>query len=118
MNTLTSQSPDDYRMPLTPEGAVNFTPDKTGEERVEFRASRLQRMTKEAIGLAEASKNADPEQSDTRRGEYGENVVNLLAKQATVEAPLDYTDPEVLLAQTARIRAFRTEAIEKSERAA
>jgi hypothetical protein len=110
-------SPDEYRMPLTPDGTVEFAPDEKGVERIDLRLSSLERMTREAIDFAEASQPANPEHSDNRRGEYGERIIGLVAS-STPERPLDITDPRVLLDQTARIYGFRQAAIDESSRAA
>ncbi len=113
-NTL---SPDEYRVPLTPDGTVEFAPDTNGVERVDFQLSSLERMTREAIGFAEVSQSASPERTDNRRGEYGERIVELVSVVAP-EQVLDPTSTKVLLGYTARARAFRQEAIDESSRAA
>ncbi|MBC7764415.1 hypothetical protein H7Y29_01745 [Microbacteriaceae bacterium] len=113
-NTL---SPDEYRVPLTPDGTVEFVPDASGVEQIDLRLSRLEHLTGKAIGLAEASQPASPERADNRRGEYGERVVEL-ASHAQPEQIQNITDPKVLLNHTARIYNFRKIAIDESNRAA
>ena len=104
-------------MPLTPDGTVEFAPDSTGVEQIDLRLSSLERMTREAIGFAEASEPASAERSDSRRGEYGERVVDLLVASPPEQA-IDITEPGVLLSFTARVYNFRQTAIDESHRAA
>lgn len=114
MTLRTTPSPDEYRFPLTPDGAVEFIPDESGVEQIDLRLSSLQHLTHEAIGLAETSQPASPERPDTRRGEYGERVVELAGYTAH-ERVQDMTDPEVLLGYTARIYTFRVAEIDESD---
>ncbi len=109
-NTL---SPDEYRVPLTPDGTVEFAPDSSGVERVDFQLSSLERMTREAIGFAEASHEASPEDIDNRRGEYGELAVEL-ASVTTPEKVLDPRSTKVLLRYTVGVRTIRQQAIDES----
>jgi hypothetical protein len=117
MTLRNTQSPDEYRMPLTPDGAVEFAPDSTGVEQIDLPLSSLERMTREAIGFAEASEPASAERSDSRRGEYGEHVVDLLAA-TTPERVIDITEPGVLLGLTTAVYKLRQVAIDESNRAA
>ena len=101
MKPRADQSPDDYRLPLTPDGAVEFAPDpETGEEQIDLHMSQLDRMARDAINLAEPSHLANPEQIDTRRVEFGGTIIDAANRFSTPEAPaqLDMTQPSTLIA--------------------
>lgn len=124
MKPRTDQSPEDYRVPITPDGAVEFTPEAaTGEERVELHMSSLDRMARDAINLAEPSHNADPTVVDTHRVEaYGGTVIDAAHRFAAPkqpERPLDLTDPATLIAHgTWVVRGFRQAELDERNKAA
>ena len=120
MTLRSKPSLDDYRLPITPDGAVEFAPDPaTGEEQVDFRKSSLDRMARDAIELAEPSHTADPERVDTRRMEFGGTVIEAAATPTPEQKvdPIDLTRPETILAHGQWIvRGFRQVELDNAER--
>jgi hypothetical protein len=94
MNTTTA--PDEYRLPQSA-GAVEFTPDPaTNEEQIDFRQSTLERLTRETIDQAQPRHEANPDDYDRRRVEFGGAIVGTI--ETTTQQPVpEYNPTDVAL---------------------
>lgn len=94
MNTVTT--PDDYRVPHSA-GAVEFAPDPvSGVEQIDLRASSLERLTHRTLELAIPAHEANPEDVDPRRMEFGNQALEAAFTVAQQEL-YDPTDTQLML---------------------